>query len=93
MDVDSLHREGGKRKKGKGKGENKCDRCRHDNKDKGDSQSNNDTLMGIAIRVVSMDTRNQSVRVRTNSSKARVTNVEHVGTRVLTVLLKRWHNL
>ena len=42
------------------------------------SQSNSDTLMGIAI----------SVGARTNSSMARVTSVEHRGTRELTVLLK-----
>ena len=55
------------------------------------SQSNSDTLMGIAISVVNTDTRNQTVRVRTNSSMARVTSVEHMGTRMLTVLSKRWH--
>ena len=55
------------------------------------SQSNSDTLMGIAISVVNTDTRNQTVQVRTNSSMARVTSVEHMGTRELTVLLKRWH--
>ena len=57
-------------------------------KAKVNSQSNSDTLMGIAISVVNTDTRNQTVRVRTNSSMARVTCVEHMGTRELTVLLK-----
>ena len=47
--------------------------------------------MGIAISVVKTDTRNQIVRVKTNSSMARVTSVEHMGTNRLTVLLKRWH--
>ena len=60
-------------------------------KAKVNSQSNSDTLMGIAISVVNTDTRNQTVQVRTNSSMARVTSVEHMGTRELTVLLKRWH--
>ena len=36
LDVDSLHRKGGKRKKGKGKGKNKGDRPRHDGKGKGE---------------------------------------------------------
>ena len=54
-------------------------------------QSNSDTLTGIATNVVNMETRNQTVRARTNSSMARVTSVEHMGTRELTVLLKRWH--
>ena len=57
-------------------------------KAKVNSQSNSDTLMGIGISVVNTDTRNQPVRVRTNSSMARVTSVEHMGTRELTVLLK-----
>ena len=57
-------------------------------KAKVNSQSNSDTLMGIAISVVNTDTRNQTVRARTNSSMARVTSVEHMGTRELTVLLK-----
>ena len=35
-DVDSLHRKGGKGKKGKGKGKNKGDRPRHDGKCKGE---------------------------------------------------------
>ena len=48
MDVDSLHREGGKGKKGKGKGKNKGDR---------NSQSNSGTLMGIPISVVNTDTK------------------------------------
>ena len=60
-------------------------------KAKVNSQSNSDTLMGIAISVVNTDTRNQTVRARTNSSMARVTSVEDMGTRELTVLLKRWH--
>ena len=52
------------------------------------SQSNSDTLTGIAICVANTDTRNQTVRARTNSSMARVISVEHMGTRELTVLLK-----
>ena len=36
MDVDSLHRKGGKGKKSKGKGKNKGDRPRHDGKGKGE---------------------------------------------------------
>ena len=44
--------------------------------------------MGIATSVVNTDTRNQTVRARTNSSMVRVTSVEHMGTRELTVLLK-----
>ena len=44
--------------------------------------------MGIAISVVNTDTRNQIVRVRTNFSMARVTSVEHMGTKKLTVLFK-----
>ena len=60
-------------------------------KAKVNSQSNSDTLMGIAISVVNTDTRNQIVRARTHSSIACVTSVEHMGTRELTVLLKRWH--
>ena len=88
MDVDSLHRKGGKRKKGKGKSKNKGDRPRHDGRAKVNSQSNSDTLMGIANSVVNTDTRNQTVQARTNSSMARVTSVEQ---RALTVLLKRWH--
>ena len=36
MDVDSLHRKGGKAKKGKGKCKNKGDRLRHDGKGKGE---------------------------------------------------------
>ena len=36
MDVDSLHRKGGKGEKGKSKGKNKGDRPRHDGKDKGE---------------------------------------------------------
>ena len=36
MDVDSLHRKGGKGKKSKGKGQNKGDRNRHDGKGKGE---------------------------------------------------------
>ena len=92
MDVDSLHRKGGKEKKGKGKGINKGDRPRHDGKVKVNSQSNSGTLAGDATSVVNTDTRNQTVRARTNSSMARVTNVEHMDTRgELTVLLKRWH--
>ena len=59
MDVDSLHRKGGKGKQGKGKGKNKSDRTRHDGKGKGE-QSNSDTLMVIAISVVNTDTRNQT---------------------------------
>ena len=35
MDVDALHREGGKGKKGKGKGKSKGDRNKHDGKGKG----------------------------------------------------------
>ena len=35
MDVDALHREGGKGKKGKGKGKSKGDRNKHDGKSKG----------------------------------------------------------
>ena len=50
------------------------------------SQSNSDTLTGFAISVVNTDTRNQTVRARTNFSMARVTSVEHMGTRELTVL-------
>ena len=50
------------------------------------SQSNSGILTGIAISVVNTDTRNQTVRARTNSSMARVTSVEHMGTRELTVL-------
>ena len=50
------------------------------------SQSNSDTLMGIAISVVNTDTRNQTVRARANSSMSLVTSVEHMGTRELTVL-------
>ena len=57
-------------------------------KAKMNSQSNSGTLMGT---VISVDTRNQIARARTNSSMARVTSVEHMGTRELTVLLKRWH--
>ena len=55
-------------------------------KAKVNSQSNSDTLMGIAISMVNTDTRNQTVQVRANSSMARVTSVEHMGTRKLTVL-------
>ena len=55
------------------------------------SQSSNDSLTGIASSVVSTDTRNQTAQVRANPSMARVTNVEHMGTRELIVLLKRWH--
>ena len=36
MDVDALHREGGKGKKGKGKGKSKGDRNKHDGKGKGE---------------------------------------------------------
>ena len=36
MDVDSLHRKGGKGKNGKGRGKNKGDRPRHDGKGKGE---------------------------------------------------------
>ena len=36
MDVDSLHRKGGKGKRGKGKGKNKGDRNKHDGKGKGE---------------------------------------------------------
>ena len=54
-------------------------------------QSNSDTLTVIAISVVNTDTRNQTVRAGTDSSMARVTSVEHMDTRELTVLLKRWH--
>ena len=60
-------------------------------KAKVNSQSNSDTLMGTAISVVNTDTRHQTVRSRTNSSMARVTSMEHMGTRELTVLLKQWH--
>ena len=60
-------------------------------KEKVNSQSNSDTFTGIATFVVNTDTRNQTVRARTNSSMARVTNVEHMDARELTVLLKRWH--
>ena len=52
---------------------------------------NSDTLTGIATRVVNTDIRNQTVQARTNSSMARVTNVEHMDTRELIVLLNRWH--
>ena len=52
------------------------------------SQSNSDTLTGIAISLVNTDTRNQTVRARTISSMARVTNVEHMDTRELTALFK-----
>ena len=60
-------------------------------KAKVNSQSNSDTLMGIAISVENTDTRNQTAWARANSSMARVTNVEHMGTRGLTVLLKWRH--
>ena len=83
MDVDSLHRKGGKEKKGKDKGKNKGDRNRHD--------GNSDTLTGIATSVASTDTRNHTVQARATSSMARITIVEHMDTRELTVLLKRWH--
>ena len=90
MDVDSLHRKGGK---GKARVKVKTKVTDPDTtaKAKVNSQSNSDTLMGIAISVVKTDTRNHTVRARTNSSMARVTSVEHMGTRELTVLLKRWH--
>ena len=52
------------------------------------SQSNSDTLTGIATSVAIKDTRNQTVRARTSSSMAHVTNVEHMDTRELTVLYK-----
>ena len=91
MDVDSLHRKGGEGKKGKGEGKTKVTDPDTTAKVKVYSQSNSDTLTGIAICVVNSDTRNQTVRARTNSSMARVLNVEHMGTRELTVLLKRWH--
>ena len=80
-----------KEKKGKGKGKNKGDRPRHDGKGKGEQSVKQRYFDGIAISVVNTDTRNQTVRARTNSSMARVTSVEHMGTRELTVLLKRWH--
>ena len=91
MDVGSLHRKGGKGKKGKGKGKNKGDRTDTTAKAKVNNHSNSDTLTGIAISVASTDTRNQTVQARANSSMARVTNVEHMDTRELTVLLKRCH--
>ena len=47
------------------------------------SQSNSDTLTGTATSVLNTDTRNQTVRARTKSSMARVTNVEHMDTREL----------
>ena len=51
-------------------------------KAKVNSQSNSDTLMGIAISVVNTDTRNQTMWIRTISSMARVSSVEHMHERV-----------
>ena len=51
-------------------------------KAKVNNQSNGDTLTGIATSVSSTDTRNQTAQARANSSVARVTNVEHMDTRV-----------
>ena len=39
MDVDSLHRKGGKGKNGKGKGKNKGERNKHDGKGKGEQSA------------------------------------------------------
>ena len=76
---------GGKGKKGKGEGQNKGDRPRNDGKGKGEQSVKQRYFNGYCNQ------RNQTVRARTNSSMARVTSVEHMGTRELTVLLKRWH--
>ena len=50
MDFDSLHRKGGKGKKGKGKGKNKLTDPDTTAMVKANSQSNSDTLTGIAAR-------------------------------------------
>ena len=84
MDFDSLHCKGGKGKKGKSKGKNKDTTA----KAKVNCQSNSDSLTGIATSVVITDTRNQTVRARTNSSMAHVTNVEHMGHKRVDCLVK-----
>ena len=86
MDVDALHREGGKGKKGKVK--DKSDRNKHDSKSKDKQSVKQRHFEGIATNVVSTDTRNQIAQARANSSMTRVTRVEHMGTRELTILSK-----
>ena len=71
MDVDPCTVEVEKERKERAKGKNKGDPDTTA-KAKVNSQSNSDTWMGIAISAVNTDTRNQTVRVRTNSSMARV---------------------
>ena len=61
MDVDSLHRKGGKGKEGKVKVKTMVTDPDTTAKAKVNSQSSSDTLMGIAISVVNTDTRNQTV--------------------------------
>ena len=87
MGVDSLHRKGGKGKKGKGKVKNKVTETDITAKVKV-NKSNSDMLTDIATSVVRMDTRIQTVQARANSSMTCVTNVEHMDTRELTVFLK-----
>ena len=60
---------------------------------KASSQSSSDTLTGIGTSVVNTDTRNQNAAARAISSVARITNVEHMGTRELIVLQKTMAHL
>ena len=78
MDVDSLHRKGGKGKKGKGKGKNKGDRNRHDGKGKGEQPVKQRHFDGYCNQCGQYGHKKPGA----NSSMARVTNVEHMDTRV-----------
>ena len=89
MDVDALHREGGKGKNGKGKGKFKDDRNKHNGKGKGKQSVKQRHFDGYCNQCGEcMDTRNLTSMERANSSMARATSVEHMGTRRLIVQLK-----
>ena len=60
-------------------------------KSKGEQSVKQRYFYGYCNQCGEYDTRNQTVRARTNSSLGRVISVEHMGTRELAVLLKRWH--
>ena len=91
MDVDALHRKGGKGKKRKGKGKNKGDRNKHDSKGKGEQPVKQRHFDGYCNQCGEYGHQNQTAQARANSSMAHVTCVEHMDTRELTLLLKRLH--
>ena len=83
---------GGKGKKGKGKGKNKGDRPRHDGKGKGEQSVKQRHFDGYCNQCGEYGHKKPDCAGKNKFfNVARVTNVEHMDTRELTVLLKRWH--